>query len=138
PGLSFQLLEVGNEKRLHELEFDFPVSLFQPSVLSDFTNDEMTVNVRSYAECEGMMNGKIDMFFEHHGKYFVLDWKSTYLGYNVNDYTQKSLAEAMNENNYHLQYLIYTLAVSKYLQSRVPGFDYESQFGGILYLFVRG
>lgn len=44
----------------------------------------------------------------------------------------------MNENNYHLQYLIYTLATKKYLENRLPKFDYEKDFGGVLYLFVRG
>ena len=48
------------------------------------------------------------------------------------------LAVAMNESNYHLQYLIYTLAAKKYLEGRLPSFDYETQFGGVIYLFVRG
>jgi exodeoxyribonuclease V beta subunit len=44
----------------------------------------------------------------------------------------------MNDNNYHLQYMIYALALKKYLELRIAGFDYESQFGGIIYLFIRG
>ncbi len=44
----------------------------------------------------------------------------------------------MNENNYHLQYLIYTVAVKKYLKSRLPDFNYERDFGGVIYLFLRG
>lgn len=84
------------------------------------------------------MNGKVDLFFEHQGKYYILDWKSNYLGNSVADYDAGSLAAAMNENNYHLQYFIYTVAVKKYLESRIPGFDYEKQFGGVIYCFVRG
>jgi exodeoxyribonuclease V beta subunit len=45
---------------------------------------------------------------------------------------------AMNENNYHLQYLIYALAVEKFLKSKLPNFDFEKQFGGVIYLFLRG
>jgi len=30
------------------------------------------------------------------------------------------------------------VALVKYLRKRIPGFDYESQFGGAAYLFVRG
>jgi exodeoxyribonuclease V beta subunit len=85
-----------------------------------------------------MMNGKIDLFFEHGGKYYVLDWKSNYLGDSLEDYAPAALATAMNEHNYHLQYLIYTLAISKYLQACLDGFDYETQFGGVIYLFLRG
>lgn len=44
----------------------------------------------------------------------------------------------MNENNYHLQYLIYTVAAKKFLESRLPHFDYAKHFGGVVYLFVRG
>ncbi len=44
----------------------------------------------------------------------------------------------MTNNNYHLQYLIYTLAVCKYLKQRLSSFDYDKQFGGIIYCFVRG
>ena len=54
------------------------------------------------------------------------------------NYTTEALEDAMNENNYHLQYLIYTVALKKYLESRLPDFDYERDFGGVLYLFVRG
>ena len=39
---------------------------------------------------------------------------------------------------YHLQYLIYALALDKYLTSKLPGFDFEQQFGGVIYLFLRG
>ena len=44
----------------------------------------------------------------------------------------------MAENNYHLQYHIYTVAVCKYLSLHVPDFCYETHFGGVIYLFVRG
>ena len=84
------------------------------------------------------MNGKIDLFFEHQGKYFVLDWKSNYLGDNLENYGPAALNQAMNESNYHLQYLIYCLASKKYLQSRLLLFNYETDFGGVIYLFVRG
>ncbi|MBC7937806.1 MAG: hypothetical protein H7Y86_20865 [Rhizobacter sp.] len=49
-----------------------------------------------------------------------------------------ALNEAMNENNYHLQYLIYTLATNNYLERRSPGFDYARDLGRVLYLFVGG
>jgi exodeoxyribonuclease V beta subunit len=136
--LKFSLSEVDFGKRVHELEFDFPVALFQPSLLVDFSDENIYVNVKSFGELEGIMNGKIDLFFEYNNKYFVLDWKSTYLGDTLEDYSREALADAMNENNYHLQYLIYTLAVKKYLETRMTHFDYERDFGGVLYCFVRG
>ena len=85
-----------------------------------------------------MMNGFIDCFFEFEGRYFILDWKSNYLGNTLEHYQNENLIQAMNESNYHLQYLIYTLAIHRYLEKYIPNYDYETHFGGVLYLFVRG
>jgi exodeoxyribonuclease V beta subunit len=84
------------------------------------------------------MNGKIDLFFEREGKYYILDWKSNYLGNSLDFYNEDSLKAAMYENNYNLQYLIYTAALTKYLKLRKPDFDYNRDFGGVIYLFLRG
>ncbi|MCW3462594.1 exodeoxyribonuclease V subunit beta [Chitinophaga nivalis] len=142
-GARFQLASVGRHKRLAEFEFDFPVPVFQANLLNHLSDDILTVGVKRFSEysnqeLEGIMNGKVDLFFEHGGRYYILDWKSNYLGSQVEDYAPENLAAAMNEHNYHLQYLIYTVAVKKYLESRIPGFDYNTQFGGVVYLFVRG
>ncbi|MEO6681847.1 MAG: UvrD-helicase domain-containing protein [Ginsengibacter sp.] len=134
----FRLNEIAYDQRIHEMEFDFPVSVFNPMELTKFVENNSLINVKSFQEIEGIMNGLIDLFFEHNGKYYILDWKSNYLGGTIEDYSIEYLADAMNENNYHLQYLIYTVAVKKYLESRLPGFDYERDFGGVLYIFIRG
>lgn len=136
--LKFNLTEINFDKRIHELEFDFPVNEFNPQLLSDLGDENIVVNVKQHREMEGVMNGKIDMFFEYGRQYFVLDWKSTFLGDTLDHYTVQALKEAMNDHNYHLQYLIYSLAAKKYLESRLPDFDYQRNFGGVFYLFVRG
>jgi exodeoxyribonuclease V beta subunit len=135
---SFTLAQIHSSNRIHEFEFDVPVSPFQVSALNDLSDEEIQVNVKGFGELEGVMNGKIDLFFEHNSRYYILDWKSNYLGDTLEDYSPTALATAMNDHNYHLQYLIYTLAVKKYLQTRFPHFDYERHFGGVIYMFVRG
>ncbi|MEI6950147.1 UvrD-helicase domain-containing protein [Paraflavisolibacter sp. H34] len=137
-GESFQLAQVDFHKRLHEFEFDFPVPLFQPQLLHLLSDGVIQVAVKRLPLLEGIMNGKMDLFFECKGKYFILDWKSNYLGDTLEAYGREQLLAVMNENNYHLQYLLYTLAAAKYLESRLPGFDYERDFGGVVYLFIRG
>lgn len=132
------LSDISPDRRINEFEFDFAVPVFKTSELRALSDGTMEVSVKDLQEIEGMMNGKVDLFFEYHGKYYILDWKSNYLGDSLSDYSPDNLTLAMNENNYHLQYLIYTLAVKKYLESRIPGFDFESQFGGVIYLFLRG
>ena len=54
------------------------------------------------------------------------------------DYMPETLTHAMREHNYGLQYWIYTVVLHRYLQNRLPGYDYETHFGGVRYLFVRG
>jgi exodeoxyribonuclease V beta subunit len=142
-GTSFQLAAVGRHQRLAEFEFDFPVPVFKSGLLNNLSDEQVSIIVKRFPEygtqeLEGIMNGKVDLFFEHQGKFYVLDWKSNYLGSNLPDYDEAGLGAAMNENNYHLQYYIYTVAIKKYLESRIPGFDYETQFGGVIYCFVRG
>ena len=39
---------------------------------------------------------------------------------------------------YSLQYVIYTLALHRYLEQCLAGYDYEAHFGGVYCLFIRG
>ena len=135
---TFKLSEVGNELRLNEFEFDFSVKPFQSQAIKQLSTPEVPFHLRHFDQLEGMMNGKIDLFFEHAGKYYILDWKSNFLGDRLEDYGQDEVWAAMDENNYHLQYHIYTSAVCKYLKMRKADFNYETDFGGVFYLFLRG
>jgi exodeoxyribonuclease V beta subunit len=44
----------------------------------------------------------------------------------------------MLRHNYYLQYHLYTLAADLFLEKRVPGYSYQTHFGGVYYLFLRG
>jgi exodeoxyribonuclease V beta subunit len=136
--VSFKLKQITTDKKLAEFEFDFNIQLFNPISLSELINNEVPVNLRYNEQLEGIMNGKVDLFFQHEDKYYILDWKSNYLGDELHCYSNALLYNVMTENNYHLQYLIYTVAIKKYLETRLPSFDYEKQFGGVIYLFIRG
>jgi len=136
----FSLTSVSRSKRVNELEFNFKIP--PGFLMSDLENvldyDGRKIVTHRYAEIQGMMNGFIDLFFEHNGKYYILDWKSNFLGDSLEDYSQDNLLEAMNESNYHLQYLLYTVAINEYLTSKLPDFKFERDFGGVFYLFLRG
>lgn len=87
---------------------------------------------------EGYLRGFIDLVFEHGGRYYLLDWKSNHLGDGPEHYGREALADAMAEHGYHLQYLLYAVALQRHLQRRLPGYRHEVHFGGVFYLFVRG
>jgi exodeoxyribonuclease V beta subunit len=85
-----------------------------------------------------MLQGFIDLVFVHSGRYYILDWKSNHLGNSPNDYGPARMQEAMCRSGYILQYHLYTLALDRLLKVRLPGYDYETHFGGAIYLFLRG
>jgi exodeoxyribonuclease V beta subunit len=85
-----------------------------------------------------MVRGFMDMVFEQGGRYYLVDWKSNHLGYRVEDYGREALKRAMVQKMYPLQYLLYTVALNRYLSLRVKDYDYASHFGGVLYFFLRG
>jgi exodeoxyribonuclease V beta subunit len=84
------------------------------------------------------MKGFIDLVFKAHGRFYVLDYKSNWLGEELSDYASEQLAQAMADSDYTLQYLIYTVALHRYLRCRIPDYDYDTHFGGVFYLFLRG
>lgn len=137
-GNAVRLSAVTQAQKVTEFEFDFPVSEFDRAVLNELGSEQQLILTASNDSVSGIMNGKMDLFFESGGRYYILDWKSNFLGDRLEHYDPALLTSAMNDNNYHLQYLIYTLALKKYLELRLPGFNYEQHFGGVIYLFVRG
>ncbi len=135
---AFKLSELKNEKKLTELKFNFHIHSSLEAFRNTVAQYQYPVKVRSGLHLTGLLTGFIDLFFEHDGRYYILDWKSNYLGDTLKDYSKFNIINAMNTSNYHLQYLIYTVAIHKYLQSRLPNYNYETHYGGVIYLFLRG
>ncbi|MEX2475532.1 3'-5' exonuclease, partial [Marinobacter sp.] len=86
----------------------------------------------------GMLKGFIDLVFEHHGQYYVLDYKSNTLGENDSAYTDQAMGDAILDKRYDLQYVLYLLALHRLLKARLPDYDYDRHIGGAVYLFLRG
>lgn len=135
---SFQLAEIHSNLRISEMEFDFSTIQCDPAQLTAALRDAgLGIQLRGNEPLHGLMKGFIDLLFEHKGKYYILDWKTNFLGGSLADYEHAALNEAMEQLNYQLQFVIYTLAVKKYLLARLGHFDYD-RFGGVIYCFVRG
>jgi exodeoxyribonuclease V beta subunit len=138
PG-GFALAAVPLQRRLVELEFSLPAQYLSAGDLAAAMRDHgYPVSALEFSALQGYLRGFIDLVFEHNGRFYVLDWKSNHLGDGPDQYGQTQLHAAMTVNGYHLQYLLYTVAVHRYLQQRMAGYQYDTHFGGVLYLFVRG
>lgn len=86
----------------------------------------------------GMLKGFIDLVAEKDGRYYVIDWKSNYLGASDEDYSQEAMQKAIIEHRYDLQYVLYILALHRQLTARLPNYDYDQHVGGAVYVFLRG
>ncbi len=76
-------------------------------------------------------------------RYVVVDYKTNAMPRlgevaAVRDYGPGPMAEAMIDGNYVLQATLYQVALHRYLQWRLAGYEPERHLGGARYLFVRG
>ncbi|MBN2872286.1 MAG: exodeoxyribonuclease V subunit beta [Halothiobacillaceae bacterium] len=86
----------------------------------------------------GMLKGFIDLTVEHDGRYYLIDWKSNWLGPDAAAYTPEALEQAMLDSRYDLQFVLYLVALHRHLRDRLPGYDYDRHVGGAAYVFLRG
>ena len=89
------------------------------------------------AQLHGMFKGFVDLCFEADGRYYLIDYKSNWLGEDASAYSQTAMQAAIAEHRYDLQYVLYTLALHRQLRLRLPDYDYDRHIGGAIYLFVR-
>ena len=135
-------------RRLVELEFRFPVDGLDRGRLGErlaehgypdpFAGPAESAEEGERPPIHGFLRGFVDLVVEHAGRWYVIDYKSNWLGAGPGDYEPDALAGAMRASGYSLQYLIYLVALHRYLAVRLPGYDCERHLGGTFYLFVRG
>ncbi|MFO1418446.1 MAG: exodeoxyribonuclease V subunit beta [Methylotetracoccus sp.] len=139
-GLS--LRRIPGTRRLNELQFHFPIRDLDLGALRAFVSGAGIDPVRERGpdipRLRGLMQGFIDLVFEFDGRHYLADYKSNHLGDHVEDYRRERLDPVMQAHHYDLQYLIYSVALHRYLGRRVPRYRYREHFGGVFYLFIRG
>ncbi|TLP63635.1 MULTISPECIES: exodeoxyribonuclease V subunit beta [Pseudomonas] len=89
-------------------------------------------------QLNGMFKGFIDLAFELDGRYYVADYKSNWLGPDVQAYAALAMEQSILEHRYDLQYVLYLLALHRQLRARLPDYDYDRHVGGALFIFLRG
>ncbi|MDP7592348.1 MAG: exodeoxyribonuclease V subunit beta [Litorilituus sp.] len=136
----FYLAKLVLSKTIRESEFYFPMQADNSEALAKLLTDHRNspVTLPRYQSLKGMMHGFIDLIFEYEGKYYVCDYKSSHLGEHYCDYNHEAMKANIEKNYYDLQYLIYSLALHRYLQLNLPGYQVTQHFGGVFYLYLRG
>ncbi|MEM8934635.1 MAG: PD-(D/E)XK nuclease family protein, partial [Acidobacteriota bacterium] len=145
---TFALAEIGRAERLVEWSFHITLAPIVPCALADiFRRHASTPWAHEYADrlerlgrqrIEGFLTGFVDLVFERDGRWFIVDWKSNYLGDHSAAYGQDAMTSTMIEHHYILQYHLYLVALRRFLRERSPSFDARRDLGGAFYIFLRG
>tara|TARA_B100001121_G_scaffold57365_1_gene50596 strand:- start:785 stop:1807 length:1023 start_codon:yes stop_codon:yes gene_type:complete len=161
-----QLQSLHSARRLHELSFDLPVAhegrAVRPRQLACAFRAEPDQRFGgSYADSlekldfvsRGFLTGSIDLVFTDGddpdtARWWVADWKSNWIGERSVDgrplhcgprhYSQSAMEEQMCLHHYPLQAHLYLVALHRFLQWRLDGYQAERHLGGYAYVFLRG
>ncbi|GAB3262497.1 exodeoxyribonuclease V subunit beta [Chitinimonas naiadis] len=137
------LVQVPAQQRLVELEFTYRLQPFAWRALAAILGEPAHGLPAAFARAAaglhaevaaGFLKGFIDLSCEIDGRHYVIDWKSNRLG----SYGPASIENTIADAHYYLQALIYCVALHRYLAWRKPDYQYERDFGGAIYLFLRG
>jgi exodeoxyribonuclease V beta subunit len=151
------LAQVPQQQRLHEMGFDLPLALVKAAELAQAFIDHPGGPFgagygASLAQLpiasRGFLTGSIDLAFAQGQRWWVLDWKSNWLGERdaagqprrcgPRHYGTGAMASLMAANHYPLQAHLYLVALHRYLRWRLPGYDPATHLGGYVYVFLRG
>ncbi|WP_168919823.1 exodeoxyribonuclease V subunit beta [Enterobacteriaceae endosymbiont of Donacia clavipes] len=137
------LSKINNANKKTEFEFFLSIKDFFSSekfnnIINkyDFISNKLTK--LNFQKIKGFLTGVIDLIFLWNQKYYIIDYKTNWLGYNHKYYQKKYLKKDICLNRYDIQYQIYTLALHKYLNYRIINYNYENNFGGVIFLYIRG
>lgn len=111
--------------KVREMEFAYPIPEKHHQLLGGAGDGAWTVE-------RGYVRGFIDLVFQRDNLFYFADWK----GDQLPSYDAATVT-AHVERHYSLQAGIYALGVVRLLGIRTEH-DYDSRFGGLLYVFLRG
>ncbi|TWV80665.1 UvrD-helicase domain-containing protein [Moraxella sp. VT-16-12] len=142
---SASLKEIANHHCVKEMSFSLGVNpSFNPEKINElfcqYTDKLLDKLDNQHNQHYKYLNGEIDLVYEHQGKFYIVDYKSNFLGSKLSDYHQEALNIAMNKAGYWLQGLVYQVALHRLLSIRID--DYQGNehlyLGGVEFIFLRG
>ncbi|MGP9689833.1 UvrD-helicase domain-containing protein [Psychrobacter sp. AOP22-C1-C5] len=143
------LCALSTGQRFAELSFNMGLSerfkaqdinkLFQ-KYLPDEIDKHVNLIAQNKTHLYRYLRGEIDLVYEHAGKYYVVDYKSNFLGNSLSDYDESTLKQAMSKAGYWLQAAIYQVALHRFLSMRMHDYagNENKYLGAVEYVFLRG
>jgi exodeoxyribonuclease V beta subunit len=157
-----RLRDVARADRLDELGFELPLAggddplgALSPGAIGAVLRQHLEAGDPLYAyaarlddpelraSVRGYLTGSIDLVLRVGGAFAVIDYKTNWLGgpgepLAASHYRPGALVAEMERSHYHLQALLYTTALHRYLRWRLKSYDPAQHLAGVLYLFIRG
>ena len=135
-----RLRDIDRRRRSNELAFalalDSHRALDMQAINQLFAAYGHPIYLQADRRFYGYLRGEIDLVYGQDGRYFIIDYKSNYLGNRWADYQGAALHRAMAEHQYFLQAAIYQLALYRQLRT-MANFSME-MLGPVEYCFLRG
>lgn len=103
-----------------------------------FEEYQIYIPALNTAESARFLNGSIDLVYVYDGKYYIADYKSNFLGEDLEDYSKEAIAQNMSQSSYWLQASLYLVVLHRYLKQRLRNYDISHHLGGASYLYLRG
>ncbi|SUO96296.1 UvrD-helicase domain-containing protein [Suttonella ornithocola] len=136
------LFTIPIQQQIHEMNFSLSVNSEKPldivainQLLQKWGKNVQLLENRTLI---GFLRGEIDLCYQYNDKYYILDYKSNYLGDESEDYSQANMSKAMNDHHYWLQALIYQTALHRWLSLRLPNYAPNKHLADVEYFFLRG
>ncbi|WP_201456499.1 exodeoxyribonuclease V subunit beta [Chlamydia sp. 17-3921] len=122
-------------EQLLKTTFSFPLTFAsQTFTLSELSPNKIFKETGFiFSQEEEFWQGVIDLFFEHQGCYYIIDWKTSFLGIETTDYSPNNLKTYIQKEKLDYQGLIYIDAAKRFLRQ----FDIH-QTVEMGFLFIRG
>ncbi|WP_422667355.1 exodeoxyribonuclease V subunit beta [Buchnera aphidicola] len=136
------LSQLKKTEYIKELEFCLPIkkilssNIFNNLIQSYDPISKISPKL-SFNSVYGFLKGFIDLFFIWNKKYYIIDYKSNWLGKNNSYYSIENMKGEIIKHRYDLQYQIYTVAIHQYLKQKIKKYHYNTHFGGVFYIFLR-
>ena len=149
PGTTTPLAAIPSMALRHEWPFDLALS--SPAGIAGlaaaFLHQADAVLNAAWAErvaalkrndLAGFLNGRADLIACVDGRWWVIDWKSNWLGSSVDAYTPQALQTDALKHFYPLQWTLYLIALHRHLSARLLDYDPARHLGGAAYCYLRG
>ncbi|VFP81196.1 RecBCD enzyme subunit RecB [Buchnera aphidicola (Cinara kochiana kochiana)] len=139
---NLSLNKIKKNEHLKEVKFTIPIKKYIDInqlniIIKNFDSLSQKCKNINLENISGVLTGIIDLIFIWENKYYIIDYKSNWLGSNYDDYNINNLQIEIIKHRYDIQYQIYSLAIHRYLSKKIKNYNYNLHFGGVFYLFIR-